>query len=103
MAAHEGLEGPRLAPAMDAVDSREGAVERAVTDLAEAVLLQGREGERFTAVVTDLDDRGARIQFCDVPIVGRVDAHGVASGAALRVRLVSADVGTGEVRFERVN
>ena len=92
----------RLAKVMNAADSREGAIERAVLDLAEAALLQGREGEVFRAVVTDRDEKGARIQLSEVPVVARVDTRGVASGETLMVRLLSADAVRGEVRFERV-
>ncbi len=92
----------RLAKVMNAADSREGAIERAVLDLAEAALLKGREGEVFRAVVTDRDEKGARIQLSEVPVVARVDTRGVASGETLMVRLLSADAVRGEVRFERV-
>ena len=93
----------RLPKVMDKADAREGAVERAVIDLAETALLHGHEGETFEAVVTDLDERGARIQLCDRPVVSRVDAHRVASGDDLRVRLVEADPVKRILRFERVN
>jgi exoribonuclease R len=93
----------RLPAVMDAADAREGAIERAVIDLAEAALLAGREGELFAATVTDLDERGARIQLADLPVVARVDAHRVAPGDALRVRLAEADPVRGSLAFERVN
>ena len=93
----------RLPKVMDKADAREGAVERAVIGLAETALLHGHEGETFAAVVTDLDERGARIQLCDRPVVSRVDAHRVASGDDLRVRLVEADPVKRILRFERVN
>jgi exoribonuclease R len=93
----------RLPKVMDAADARENAIERAVIDLAETALLHGHEGEVFAAVVTDLDERGARIQLRDRPVVARVDAHRVASGDDLRVRLVEADPLRRVLRFERVN
>jgi exoribonuclease R len=92
-----------LGKAMDRADAREGAVERAVIDLAETAMLSGREGDVFHAVVTDLDERGARIQLSEVPVLARVDAHRVAAGSDLRVRLLRADVSKRELRFERVN
>lgn len=92
----------RIAEAMNAADSRESAIERAVLDLAEAALLHGREGEIFRAVVTDRDEQGARLQLAGLPVVARVDTRSVASGEEIQVRLVSADAGKGEVRFERV-
>jgi exoribonuclease R len=54
-----------------------GRSERAVIDLAEAVMLQGREGEIFPAIVTDVDERGVRMQLGDLPVVARVGAHRV--------------------------
>ena len=67
------------------------------------VLVHGHEGETFAAVVTDLDERGARIQLCDRPVVSRVDAHRVASGDKIQVRLIEADPRKRVLRFERVN
>lgn len=92
----------RLAEVMNAADARQGAIERAVLDLAEAALLHGREGEVFRATATERDDRGARLQLAELPIVARVDTRSVASGEELQVRLVKADPVRGEVRFERV-
>lgn len=92
----------RLPQVMDAADAREAAIERAVVDLAEAALLEGREGELFAAVVTDRDERGARIQLRDWPIVARVDARRVAAGDTLQVRLVEADPARRTLRFDRV-
>ena len=92
----------RLATAMNAADSRESAIERAVLDLAEAALLHGREGEVFRAVVTERDEKGARLQLTGLPVIARVDTRSVANGEELQVRLISADPVRGEVRFERV-
>jgi exoribonuclease R len=72
----------------DAVGSR---IERAAIDLAEAVLLSGREGETFQAVATEVDHRGVRIQLRDLPVVARVSAEGVGAGDRLQVTLVGAD------------
>ena len=91
-----------LATTMNAADTRQSAIERAVLDLAEAALLAGREGEVFRAIVTERDDKGARLQLADLPVIARVDTRGVAAGDPLQVRLASADPVKGEVRFERV-
>jgi exoribonuclease R len=74
-----------------------------VVDLAETALLAGREGEAFAATVTERDERGARIQLHDLPVLARVDAHRVAAGQEVRVKLVSADPVRGELGFERVS
>ena len=81
----------RLPEAMEAGEQRANAADRAALDLAEAVVLDGCEGQLFDAVVTDEDDRGARIQIADPAIVARVDAHHVDPGDQVRVRLVDAE------------
>jgi exoribonuclease R len=77
-------------------------IERAVIDLAEAVLMSGQKQRTFPAIVTDLDDRGARIQLCDVPVVSRVSAHGVQPGDDIRVRVDAVDLTGRSVTFQRV-
>ena len=79
-----------LPQAMRQGDTRANRVDRAAIDLAEAVVLQGREGEVFDAVVTDEDDRGARIQVRDPAIVARVVARRVDPGDDIQVKLVTA-------------
>ena len=90
----------RLPEVMDRADARSGQIERAAIDLAETVVLHGREGKTFDAVVTDVDERGARIQLCKLPVVARVAANGAATGDQVEVRLVSADIDRRELRFE---
>jgi len=90
----------RLPRIMGRADALGGQIDRAVIDLAEAVMLDGREGETFAAVVTDVDMRGARMQLADLPVVTRIDAPGAAPGTALQVRLVDADPSSRSVRFE---
>jgi len=92
----------RLPAVMAVAEEKSGQVDRAVLDLAEAVVLNGQEGSRFTAVVTDLDDRGARIQLTDLAVVSRVDGKGALPGDTITVELVSADVAHRQVRFQRV-
>ena len=93
----------RLPEVMDRAEARASRVERSAIDLIEAIVLQGREGQSFDAVVTDHDERGARIQLCEPAVVARVSAHGVGPGDAIRVRLVSSDPIKREVKFERVS
>ncbi len=91
----------RLPEVMAEADALGGQIDRAVVDLAEAVTMQSHIGEVFAAVVTDLDQRGARIQLGDVPVVGRVDAHGVRPGDDVQVRLTAADPAQRTVTFQR--
>ena len=69
---------------------RSSGVERAVVDLAEALVLRGREGTEFPAVVIDRDDETASVLLRAPAVVEKVEA-GSASDAALgrevRVRL----------------
>ncbi len=92
----------RLPKIMGRADALSGQIDRAVIDLAEAVMLEGREGETFAAVVTDVDMRGARMQLADLPVVTRIDAPGAAPGTALKVRLLDADPEKRALRFEPV-
>jgi len=94
---------PRLPEPMDRADSTGNRIDRAVLDLAEAIILRGHEGESFDAVVVDDDDDGTRIQLLDVAVVAKVKAHGVEPGDNLRVKLVATDVDKRTVQFERVS
>ena len=87
---------------MAKADERAAQVDRAVLDLAEAVMLEGREGERFSAVVTDLDERGAHIELRDPAVIARVDGHGAMPGDRIQVTLDAADPLQRQVRFSRV-
>jgi exoribonuclease R len=91
-----------LPEAMQRGASRSNRVERAAIDLAESIVLQGREGDVFDAVVTDEDDRGVRIQVCEPAIVARVAARRVDPGDDVKVKLISTDPNRREIEFERV-
>jgi exoribonuclease R len=88
---------------MAKAEARDGQIERAAIDLAEAAILAGREGESFAAVVTDLGEQGARIQLCDLPVVARVTAHDVVPGARIVVGLDEADTLRRSLRFKRLS
>jgi exoribonuclease R len=92
----------RLPPVMARAESLGGQIERAVVDLAETVMLRDRVGETFPAVVTDVDERGARLQLCALPVVARVVAHATGPGDAIRVRLAAVDAERRSLAFERV-
>ncbi len=89
----------RLPKVMAGADALGGQLYRAAVDLAEAVLLHGREGERFAAVVTDTDERGARIQLCDWPITARATDIAPEPGTRLEVTLLEADPVRRVLRF----
>lgn len=91
-----------LPAAMQRGSSIANRVDRAAIDLAEAILLQGRVGDVFDAVVTDEDDRGARLQISDPAVVSRVVARRVDPGDDLKVKLIAVDVDERRIDFERV-
>jgi len=93
---------PKLPAVMARADALAGRIERAVIDLAEAAMLQGQEGETLAAIVTDIDERGARIQLRDLPVIARVDASHIAPGDALQVQLVAVDPVKRQISFRRV-
>lgn len=89
-----------LAPVMNRAESRAAQVDSAVVELAEAVVLETRVGERFTGQVIDLDDRGARVQLCAEPVVTRVDGEGLTLGEGVELKLVEASPARRTTRFE---
>ena len=89
----------RLPAVMAKADARDGQVERAAIDLAEAAILAGREGESFAAMITDQAENGARIQLCDAPVVARLQAPGLLPGTRLAVRLASVDLARRTLQF----
>ncbi|MDP9464570.1 MAG: RNB domain-containing ribonuclease [Actinomycetota bacterium] len=92
----------KLPMVMERADDTANQIEHAVIDLAEVALLSAQTQRSFSAVVTDVDDRGARIQLCELPVVARVDAHHVEPGDDVRVRVVSTDIPGRTAQLERV-
>jgi integrase len=62
-------------------------------------MLQNCVGRVFPAIVTDVDDRGVRMQLRDLPVVARVAAQGVRPGDALAVRLDAVDIDRRAITF----
>jgi exoribonuclease R len=91
-----------LPAVMSRADERGNRVDRAVDNLAEAVLLSGRLGELFDGVIVDEDRNGPVIQIADPAILARVRAARVTPGDEIRVKLVAADVASRTVEFLRV-
>ena len=93
---------PLLPEVMTAATRRAGALERAVVDGAEAVVLAPRVGERFSAVVVDAGPKGGLVQLQDPPVSGRCDGAGLPLGERIDVTLVTADPAGRTVLFRRV-
>lgn len=92
----------RLPKVMARADALGGNISRAVIDLAEAVILQPRIGDTFAAVVTDVDQRGPRIQLCGLPVVSRLKDATVEAGERINVRLDEADPELRKIAFSVV-
>ena len=84
-----------LPAVMAAGAHRAGTVERGAVDLMEALLLAGREGERFDAVVID----DGLLQLRDPAVRGRVEGDCPEPGAEVAATLVRADPAARAVAF----
>jgi exoribonuclease R len=91
---------PRLPEEMAAADHRAHELDRAVIDLAEAMVLQHRVGETFRAVVVEANHRGGTVQLADPAVRGKLDAEDPPLGRDVQVRLTAADPLSRTVRFE---
>jgi exoribonuclease-2 len=69
---------------------------------AAAVLLQGRIGESFDALVTGASEKGTYVRLITPPAEGRVlrGERGLAVGQKVRVRLLKTDPYNGFIDFE---
>lgn len=93
----------RLPKAMAQGDQRANRVEREALDLAEALVLSGREGEIFDAVVVDEGEWGVEVQIAEPAVLVRMPARKLDPGDDLRVRLINADPATRQIEFQRVS
>jgi exoribonuclease R len=89
----------KLPAVMARADALGGRIQRAAVDLAESVILHGREGQMFAAIVTEVDSKGARIQLCDFPVVARIGDSQIGAGRTLNVTLIQADPDLRTVTF----
>jgi exoribonuclease-2 len=78
-------------------------VERRVSKSAAALLLSGRVGERFDAVVTGASPKGTWVRLDHPPVEGRLDrgAAGLDVGDRTGVTLIHTDVEQGYIDFAR--
>ena len=90
---------PELPGEMQGATRRAQALERAVVDLAEAVVLAPRVGEEFDAVVVESGEKKGVVQLRDPAVRAPCEGAELPLGQPLRARLVSADVTTRKVLF----
>lgn len=78
-------------------------VERTVLKAAGAVLLHGRIGETFAAIVTGASPKGTYVRIARPLLEGRLvrGNEGLDVGDAMAVRLVALDAEQGHIDFER--
>jgi len=92
----------KLPDVMNRADAKAAQVDSAALELAEAIVLADQVGEAFDGRVTDLDQRGARIQIADPAVITRVPENGLHIGDAVRLRLDEADPARRLTRFTLV-
>ena len=78
-------------------------IERQVRKSAAALLLEGRQGEVFDAIVTGASAKGTWVRVLHPPVEGRIvrGEAGVDVGDRIRVKLLSTDVERGFIDFSR--
>ena len=91
---------PRLPEEMAAADHRAHALDRAVVDLAEAMVMAPRVGEVFDGVVVEAGPKGGTVQVTHPAVRGKLDSDDPPLGQDVRVRLTQADPESRSVRFE---
>ncbi len=110
LAIHAGTHPPtwavealdELPSLMGQARSRESALERAVVDYTETVVLSGRVGETFLAYVVDVEPQRAmaRLQLVDPAVVTTVEADGLDLGTEVGVILRGVDHDSRTLDFE---
>lgn len=88
---------PELPKLMGRSEQLANRLENASLDRVEAAMLHPYEGELFRGVVLGVRSDGARVQLSDPPVSVKVPDLPAAPGSVVRLRLVRADVQTGEI------
>ncbi len=89
----------RLPAVMARADATAGRINRAVIDLAEAVMLSEAVGQHFAAGVIESDGRRARVQLAALPVVASIAAAGLQPGQQIALTLAAVDVPGGVLTF----
>ncbi len=87
---------------MGRAKSKDSALERAMVDFAETMVLAPHIGEEFEGFVVDVDKQRDRatIQVCDPAVVSRMKPDGLELAEELRLRLTAVDTSKRTVDFE---
>ena len=89
---------PLLPAEMATADQRARILDRAIVDLAEAMVMQHRIGETFAAVVVEANSHGGTVQVTNPAVRGKIEAGQLPLGQTVRVVLTEADVNAGGYR-----
>lgn len=94
-----------LAAHCTAAEDAANKVERQVEKSAAALLLEGRIGEQFDAIVTGASEKGTWVRLLNLPVEGKLvqGFGGIDVGDRLRVQLVDTNVERGFIDFKKVN
>jgi exoribonuclease R len=94
---------PHVPGWMASAEQRASRLEHAGVSLLEALVLRDRVGERFEAVVIDVDDRGGQgtVQLGRPAVRGRCSGDRLELGRRTQVLLAEADPLTRTVRFRQ--
>jgi len=92
-----------LAPHCTDQEDDADKVERQVRKSAAALLLEGRIGQRFDAIVTGANEKGTWVRVPSPPVEGKLvhGDEGAKVGQRLRVKLISTDFERGFIDFVR--
>ena len=90
---------PALPEEMAAADHRGHALDRAIVDLAEALVMQHRVGETFQGVVVEANAHGGTVQLKVPAVRGKLEGADLPLGKEIAVRVTEADIAKRSVRF----
>jgi exoribonuclease-2 len=101
--AYDGGELETLAAHCTEKEDDADKVERHVRKSAAALLLEGRVGEQFDAIVTGASEQGTWVRILHPPVEGKLvhGFDGLKVGQKLRVKLVGTDFERGFIDFVR--
>ena len=93
-----------LAQHLTAQEDAANKVERQVAKSAAALLLGGRIGEQFDAIVTGASEKGTWARLLTVPVEGKVvhGFEGLDVGDRIRVQLIDVNVERGFIDFQKI-
>jgi len=81
-------------------DRRANAFERGVVSLLEALILSSHEGEILPATVVSVSQAGGRVQVADPAVELEITAPDLPLGQVVDIRIVQANLTTGQVAIE---